>query len=392
MDLRHLVNPASEHMLSAADCGDARQLQAFVQSRISVNAWPIYSPQLRQHLLHHGLHLGATSVMNLPALERMLHALSRTALRLEARLHLRNAFHRAQHNHDVLLRLLVLAWPQPGPVPEFFAAAATRIYPSPQAITEVLVQLLRALAHAGVPVDALARDVLAAMGHDYGHAGGTDRLDAHGQPTPLTHEDMAEKHIAKIGLKFGMTPVHVLQAMAGIRATTFHVRPGRERVTADNAFERRLKVADIMGCALPMPLWLVHVGLPVLAEKLPHWRTLLLQQEVDSSLVIQNLEDWLHSERGFLQCVDAGLLGTVALAQTLWRPALLDKVARLDLALARTDLLAPLAAQGFVVLEQLVSFLQPEDATQTLPDTSALQPALRELLALLSAPAPGSSP
>lgn len=379
--------------MSAAQCGDAGQLQAFVQSRISVNAWPIYSPQLRQHLRRHGLHLGATSAMNLPALERMLHALSRNALRLEARLHLHNAFHRAQHNHDVLLRLLVLAWPQPGPVPEFLAAAAQRVYPSAEAITQVLLQLLRALAHAGVPVDALACDVLAAVGHDYGHAGGTDRLDARGQPTPLTHEDMAEKHIAKIGLKYGMTPVCVLQAMAGIRATTFHVRPGRQRITADNAFERRLKVADIMGCALPMPLWLVHVGLPVLAEKLPHWRALLLQQDVDSSLIIQNLEDWLHSERGFLQCVDSGLLTTVPAAQALWRPALLDKIARLDLALARTDLLAPLNDQGFSVLEQLVSTLQPGPAEQAVPDTSALAPPLRELLAPLITPAaPGPAP
>ena len=383
---------ASNNTLSAAHCRDARLLRDFVQSRVSVNAWPIHSPQLIRQLRHTGLNLTATSTMNLTELERMLCDLGRNAVRLEARLHLHNAFHRAQHNHDVMLRLLLLEWPGPGPVPDIFVAAAVRVYPDTKAITQVLLQLLRALVHAGVPIDILARDVLAAMGHDYGHAGGTDRLDAQGQPTPLTHEDMAEKHIARIGLKFGMAPVRVLEAMAGVRATTFHVRAGRQRVTACNDFERKLKVADIMGCALPMPLWLVHVGLPVLAEKLPHWRMLLLQQEVDNRLIIKNLEDWLQSERGFLLCVDAGLLGTVAAAQALWRPALLDKVARLDQALARTDLLLPLAAQGFDVLEQMVTTLRPDSTTQGLPDTTALPPPLRELLAVLTSSVSGPSP
>ena len=383
---------ASTDTLSAAHCRDARLLQDFLQSRVSVNAWPIHSPQLIQQLRHAGLNLTAASTMNLTELERMLCDLGRNAVRLEARLHLHNAFHRAQHNHDVLLRLLLLEWPDPGPVPKDFVASAVRVYPDTTAITQVLLHLLRALVHAGVPIDILARDVLAAMGHDYGHTGGTDRLDAHGQPTPLTHEDMAEKHIARNGLKFGMTPVRVLEAMAGIRATTFHVRTGRQRVTACNDFERKLKVADIMGCALPMPLWLVHVGLPVLAEKLPHWRMLLLQQEVDNRLIIKNLEDWLQSERGFLLCVDAGLLGTVAAAQALWRPALLDKVARLDQALARTDLLLPLAAQGFDVLEQMVTTLRPDSTTQGLPDTTALPPPLRELLAVLTSSVSGPSP
>jgi hypothetical protein len=277
----------------------------------------------------------------------------------------------------------------------------------------VVKQALTALLDLGVPSAQLARDVLAAAGHDYGHSGGTDRLDSSGSPAPYTHEEMAEKHVAPIGLEFGMPVALVLESMAGIRATTFHSRPGRDRVSAATEFERRLTLADIMGCALPPHLWLTHVGAPVLLEKLPVWRRRLVQipQELQSldfrlampllpdaereellalrativsedARIIKHLDEWFRSERGFFAFIEASRLPTVFRARELWGEILREKIQLMERVVARRDLLEPLMQQGFGLLERYAELLANAADLRDVITRPDVDPGLREILSM----------
>ncbi|MCK6586432.1 MAG: hypothetical protein L6Q76_02500, partial [Polyangiaceae bacterium] len=168
--------------------------------------------------------------------------------------------------------------------------APLKVYRSMESITAVTLNVIRELVENGVHPSIIARDMLAALGHDFGHSGGTDRVDRHGVPAPLTHEEAAEKHVAKIGVELGFPPALILESMAGIRATTFYSRPGRKRVQAANDFERRLALADVMGCVLPPDLWLTHVGVPVLLEKIPTWKRRLTRISGDIERVKGELQ------------------------------------------------------------------------------------------------------
>lgn len=372
----------ADDSLGPAACGDPALLRAFVQSRISPNAWPIHSPVLRQHLQRDGLCLAVPpGFIDLAGLARMLRFMGRRGARLEHRLQMHNAFHCTRHNHEVLLRLLLLEWPDARPLPAALRDAATHVHASLDQLTEVLLELLRQLVAAGVALPTLACAVLAGLGHDYGHSGGTERRDAQGRALPLTHEDMAEKHSAAVGLQFGMPPALVLASMAAIRATTFYQPSGRARVQAVTDLEHKLKLADVMGCALPMPLWLTHVGLPVLAEKLPAWRLGLIQLPGD-------IAAWLRSERGFFLSIAATDMRGNAAITAQWRATLRDKIAWLDGLLARQAELAPWVAQGFGLLERLVSELPRLQALAGGAPDVAGDPELHRLWQCLSAGAP----
>ncbi|UQA58390.1 hypothetical protein [Polyangium aurulentum] len=409
------MSEAFGDVLPPAACRDEATLKRFVQEKISPNAWPIHAPALKRRILEDGLDLGAARGfhMDLGAMERLIRAVYARSRRVELLLGIDNAFHRSLHNHEVLLRLLLLEWPEDRTPPEAMRNAAMRVYPTLDEITEVLLSALAGLLEAGVTPAVLARDVLAALGHDYGHSGGTDRLGPDGVPAPLTHEEMAEKHVAPVGLAHGMPPALVLESMAGIRATTFHARPGRDRIQAASAFERMLTVADVMGCALPAHLWLTHVGAPVLAEKLPMWRRRLVQipeeiARIDARLgalpeadarraelraerdalvaedgrIIKHLEEWFRSERGFFVFIESSRLGVVPRARELWGETLRDKIALMERVLERRDLLEPLVAGGFALLEDYARVLANADDLEVVVKGRALDGPVREILAM----------
>ncbi len=388
------MSDASDEVLPAAACRDEKTLRDFVQTQISPNAWPILSPVLRRSILIEGIDLGAARrfTMSADAMERLARVFYARMQRIERALGFDNAFHRALHNHEVLLRMLLLEWPGPALPPEHIRRAALEVYPTIDGVVSALKQSLAALLETGVSSAVLARDILAAAGHDYGHSGGTDRLDSTGLPAPFTHEEMAEKHVAAIGLEFGMPVALVLESMAGIRATTFHARPGRDRIQAATDFERKLTLADIMGCALPPHLWLTHVGAPVLLEKLPVWRRRLVQipaeiLAIDERLgmtnqspttreslqaerellvaedarIIKHLDEWFRSERGFFVFIDSARLSTVPRARDLWGDSLQEKILLMDRVIARRDLLEPLVTQGFALLEHYATALANVD-------------------------------
>ncbi len=384
------MSVSSDDVLPPAACRDEETLREFIQTKISPNAWPIFSPLLRRSILAEGIDLRAVQQFSMDAdtMERLIRVFYVRMSRIERTLGFDNAFHRALHNHEVLLRLLLLEWPESSAPPEYLQRAALVVHPTIDSVAHVVKRALAALLAEGVSPAVLARDVLAAAGHDYGHSGGTDRLDASGTPAPFTHEEMAEKHVAPIGLEFGMPVALVLESMAGIRATTFHSRPGRDRITAVTEFERKLTLADIMGCALPPHLWLTHVGAPVLFEKLPVWRRRLAQipdelRAIDEQLhatnlsnterqrlvaerevldtedtrIIKHLDEWFRSERGFFVFIESARLSTVPRASELWGEILREKIALMDRVLARRDLLDPLGALGFALLEQYALLL-----------------------------------
>jgi hypothetical protein len=351
--------------------------------------------------------------MSADALERLVRVFYARMRRIERVLGLDNAFHCALHNHEVLLRLLLLEWPESTSPPEHIRRAALCVHPTIDSIASVMKEAFATLLEMGVPSAVLARDVLAAVGHDYGHSGGTDRLDPTGTPAPFTHEEMAEKHVAPIGLEFGMPAALVLESMAGIRATTFHSRPGRDRIQAVTEFERRLTLADIMGCALPPHLWLTHVGVPVLSEKLPVWRRrlaqlphelrgidaqladtalsdalraqLLAEREiltVEDSRIIKHIGEWFRSERGFFLFIESGRLSTVPRARELWGEILREKILLMDRVLERRDLLEPLVTQGFALLESYARLLANASDLRDVVANQNIDPRLGEILSM----------
>jgi hypothetical protein len=404
----------SSPALTAEECRDEGTLQRFVEERISVNAWPIHARGLRKLILRQGIDLADARrfTMSLSAMEDMMRRLYRRSLRVERILGIANAFHTSLHNFEVLLRLLLLEWPLGRPLPDDVRRAPLKVYRSVESITDVTLHVIDALLESGVPASIIARDMLAALGHDFGHSGGTDRVDRHGVLAPLTHEEAAEKHVAKIGVELGFPPALILESMAGIRATTFYSRPGRKRVQAANDFERRLALADVMGCVLPPDLWLTHVGVPVLLEKIPTWKRRLthISEEIqrlkdelaampktepgreareeeykellaEDGRIIRDIEEWFRSERGFFLFIEAHKLDPVSGARELWGDILKDKIALMEKVLERRDLLEPLAARGFTFLEEYAASLANASSLGEWLERDDVDPGLREILA-----------
>ncbi len=409
------MSAVNEDVLSPAACRDEETLRTFIQTKISPNAWPIHSPLLRRSILVEGIDLGAARRFSMDAetMASLVRVFYTRMNRIERLLGFENAFHHPLHNHEVLLRLLLLEWPESSSPPEHMRHAALCVHPTIDAVTNAVKEALAALVKIGVSSALLARDVLAAAGHDYGHSGGTDRLDPDGSPAPFTHEEMAEKHVAPIGLEFGMPVALVLESMAGIRATTFHSRPGRDRISAATAFERKLTRADVMGCALPPHLWLTHVGAPVLLEKLPVWRRRLTQipselQFIDEQLkatnladseharltaerdvlateddrIIKHIDEWFRSERGFFVFIESTRLATVPRAPELWGDLLREKILLMDRVMARRDLLEPLVVQGFGFLERYALLLANAIDLRAVIATPDLDAGLSEVLSM----------
>lgn len=375
MDTMH--DPNNLPVLGAAADEDA--LQRFVQDHISVNAWPIQSHALRQRIAAHGVDLNLTAgfdltLVQLAAMMRYIHRLSRRTERL---LKINNAFHHTQHNFEVFIRLLVLEWPAGAVMPPDLEAAPRRLYASMDELLPVVMAVVAALMAQGVAGHTIARDALAALGHDFGHSGCPDRINSLGQILPLTHEETAEKHMAKVGLRFGYPPVLILQAMAGIRATTFYNRPGRVRITPDNEFERRLTLADVMGCVLRVDQWLTHVGLPVLLEKIPFWN---LRSAVPEGQVIRTLGEWLHSERNFFIYIESHKLDPVAGARLLWGAIIRERIAVLEALLLQRDLLERLDARGYDFLVDFAHKLAHAPSLAERLGHADIDPLLRQLL------------
>jgi hypothetical protein len=403
----------SSPALTAEECRDEASLQRFVEGHISVNAWPIHARGLRKLIHRQGIDLADARrfTMSLGAMEDMMRRLYRRSLRVERILGIDNAFHTSLHNFEVLLRLLLLEWPLGRPLPDDVRSAPLKVYLSVESITAVTLEVIRALLENGVHASIIVRDMLAALGHDFGHSGGTDRVDRHGVLAPLTHEEAAEKHVAKIGVELGFPPALILESMAGIRATTFYSRPGRKRVQAANDFERRLALADVMGCVLPPDLWLTHVGVPVLFEKIPTWKRRLTQiagdiqrikdeleaipeadpgrkakEEVYRELlaedgrIIRDIEEWFRSERGFFLFIEAHKLDPVSGARELWGDILKDKIVLMERVLERKDLLEPLAARGFAFLEEYAASLANVASLREWLEREDVDPMLREIL------------
>ena len=358
---------------------DEDALQRFVQDHISVNAWPLQSHALRQKIATHGVDLNQAlgfglTLVQLAAMMRYIHRLSRRTERL---LKINNAFHHTQHNFEVFIRLLVLEWPADVAMPPDVEAAPRRLYASMDELLPVVVALVAALMANGVAGHIIARDALAALGHDFGHSGCPDRVNSLGQIMPLTHEETAEKHMAKVGLRFGFPPALILQAMAGIRATTFYNRPGRQRITPANEFERRLTLADVMGCVLRVDQWLTHVGLPVLLEKIPFWN---LRSGVPEGQVIRTLGEWLHSERNFFMYIESHKLDPVAGARSLWGAIIQERIAVLEDLQQQRELLEPLDARGYGFLVDFAHKLAHAPSLAERLGHADIDPLLRQLL------------
>jgi hypothetical protein len=403
----------SSRALPPEACRDEAALRRFVTERISVNAWPIQSSSLQRLIRERGVDLdeGERFEMSLDEMERMMRRLYERSRRIERILGIDNAFHTVLHNYEVFLRLLLLEWPAGQPMPESIRSAPMRIYPTLDSICGVLLTALGMLLEKGVRSSVLARDLLAALGHDFGHSGGTDRADKDGVPAPLTHEEAAEKHVAKVAIEHGYPTALILESMAGIRATTFYSRPGRERVEPSNTFERKLTLADVMGCVLPSDLWLTHVGVPVLKEKIPTWKrrlsaiageiarvreglTALPEDDparaareedykhllAEDARIIRDIEEWFRSERGFFVFIEAHKLAPVAGARELWGGIIRDKIALMDRVLERKDLLGPLSARGFAFLEEYAYALANAGSLREWLARRDVDPRLREIL------------
>jgi hypothetical protein len=400
--------------LSPAECRDEETLRRFVEEHISVNAWPIHAHSLRRLIREQGIDLGAARAfsMSLEQMEAMMNRLYARSRRVERMLGIDNAFHTTLHNVEVLLRMLVLEWPPKAPMPEHVRLAPNRVYRSFERIREVVLDIISALVDLGVPGFVIARDALAALGHDFGHSGGTDRVDRRGAPAPLTHEEMSEKHVAKLGVEHGYPAALILESMAGIRATTFFSRPGRARILPANEFERRLTLADVMGCVLPPDQWLTHVGVPVLKEKIPVWKrrmteiagelealTLLHRRlpeghpdlakveaeraalALEDARIIRDIEEWFRSERGFFVFLENHKLEPVAGARALWGDIIKEKIALMDGVLQKKHLLEPLVARGFAFLEEYAQELANVESLSEWLRRDDIDPRLREILA-----------
>jgi hypothetical protein len=380
--------------LTAEACHNRDDLQRFVVEHIGINAWPIHSPALLRNIETEGLNLTLAHPFALekPQMVALMHHMYRMNIRVERRLGIHNAFHCAMHNFEVLIRLLVLEWPVDVAMPTWVEQAPQRVYRALETALPVALAVIDALQEQRVPGSTIARDLLTALGHDYGHTGGTDRLDADGRMLPLSHEDMSEKHVALVGMRFGYPTALILESMAGIRATTFHHRPGRPRVQPANLFEHRITLADVMGCALPPDQWLTHVAVPVLFEKIPHWkrRSIEIAMEEHSldpnallaerAGIISDIGEWFHSEHGFFVFIEAFKLRPIPGAHALWGVNVQQKMALVERVLSRTDLLAPLVAQDSSLLEQFACQLCNVTDLKGRLDQGDIDTRLRELL------------
>ncbi len=409
--MTHAALPS--HALQAAACRDGKLLQQFVTDHISVNAWPIHSPALGRHIEQEGLDLVRAREFELskPQLVALMRHMYRASHRVERMLAIHNAFHCAMHNFEVFIRLLVLEWPQDVAMPEAVARAPLQAYMTLERALPVALGVIEALQENGVHGSTIARDALAALGHDYGHTGGTDRTDANGRMQRLTHEEMAEKHVAGMGLRFGYPSALILESMAGIRATTFHHRPGRLRVEPANVFERRITLADVMGCVLPPSQWLTHVGTPVLLEKIPFWKQRSIEIAVEMQLlqaqtlasqhdqgaiaaialkqkelaaerasIIGDIGEWFRSEHGFFVFIEAYKLEPVPGARKLWGAIVQQKIALTEMILSKTHLLNPLAALGADFLETFACQVSNTPCLKDRLQQDDIDVRLRELL------------
>lgn len=401
--------------LSPEACADEDVLRRFVEEQISVNAWPIFSPKLRRLIRQQGIDLDAADRLAMPLsdMAAKMELIHRRALRVDRLLCIENAFHTPAHNIEVLLRLLCLEWPATTPMPEIVRAAPLELFSNVQTLQSVTFSVLTALTDAGVTNGWLARDLLAALGHDFAHSGGTDRLDKDGTQARLTHEEVAETFMGNMGVNFGFPAALILQSMAGIRATTFNNRMGRQRVVPANEFELKLTLADTMGCVLPPPDWLTHVGVPVLKEKIPHWKRrlgeieskstalrgeILAAYEGDSErvraeyrlallreedlLVIWDLEEWFKSEREFFRFLLEKKLALVADAEALWGSILREKIELMESVLARKNALRSLSLKGFSFLEYFADLLANVGDLRAFLMKTEIEPELRELLSV----------
>jgi hypothetical protein len=343
------------------------ELRRTVEERISPNAWPILSPALAG-AARRGIDPDEARRFTIApaALVRFAERAHARGRRAEHALGIANAFHTVLHNHEVLLRLLALEWPAGPPLPAELGEPIRRVFRSFDEVEPALSGALSVLVAAGVPAHVLARDVLAALGHDYGHTGDADRRHRDGTQTPLTHEEAAEKHVAACGLELGMPPALVLEAMAGIRATAFFTRPGRTPVRAATDFEKRLGLADVAGWVLPAERWLCHVAVAVLVEKLPRFRKLVAEGSQDPAIP-RDFPQWLRGERGFLGFIETRYVDAVPQARGHWGETLRSRMAAVDQALA-SDALPGLADGGFELLERFAA---------AVCDRDGLGPALR---------------
>ncbi len=375
---------ADRERLSPAACRDEVTLHEFVKAEISPNAWPIHSPPLRRLIGEQGLDLAAARRFALPpeSLTVLMRRLYVSSRRVERTLGIDNAFHNTLHNFEVLLRLLLLEWPGRSPLPAEMQGADRRVYPSFEAIEPVIHELIGRLLEARFPAWKLARDVLAASGHDYGHTGATERLDGNSAVAALTHEETAERHVAKFAIELGFPPALALASLAGIRATTFRTRRGRERIQAANDFERCLTLADVAGFVLPADRWLTHVAIPLLDEKLTRWRCRqeeipreldelrrqldplpaddparrrgserIAELEAESRDIVNDLPEFFRSEIGFLEFIRGDRLEAVPRGKKLWGGRIARRIELIRGVLAREDLVEALAQRGFTLLE-----------------------------------------
>lgn len=403
----------SSRVLSAEGCADERALRRFIEEHISVNAWPILSPKLRRLICLQGIDLDAAERFTMPlsAMAEMMSLIYRRAVRVEHLLGIENAFHTPAHNVEVLLRLLCLEWPPGKPMPELVRTAPLKVYTTIGALHAAAMNMLAALLGAGVSCAVLVRDLLAALGHDYCHSGGTDRLLYDGTPAPLTHEEVAERCVGNIGVRLGFPAALILQSMAGIRATTFNSRPGKRTVVPANDFERKIALADVMGCVLPSPEWLTHVGVPVLREKIPCWKRRIGEIEseskrlrdellvlpkgdterirrenqltllrVEDSRIIRDIEEWFRSEQDFFRFLLDHKLAPVPGAEALWGAILREKIALMGRVLARKTMLRPLSAKGFSFLEYYADLLANAGNLRLCLESEGMEPALCETL------------
>lgn len=406
--------------LDARACRDDEVLRAFVEENVSVNAWPILSRPLRRQIRRQGLDLAAARDFDPPPelLEGLMRRFYAGSRRVERMLGIDNAFHNTLHNFDVALRLLLLEWPPQHPIAEEMRQAAAVAYTSFDDLSSVLVELMGRLRKMGVPAAHLARDLLAAAGHDYGHTGGGDRKKENGDHSELTHEDAAEKHAAKFGIDAGMPPALILESMAGIRVTVLHVRPGREKIFATSEFERKMMLADVAGCVKRPDLWMTRVAIPVVIERLEPWRHVvttlpekirdmrrrldemadrddgrpelakrLAKAEAQNATIIRTVTQAIDNERRFLTFIRDHRLAPVAAGRRLWAKTIDDRIHLVERQLARKDLLEPLDARGFSFVEEMAHQMANVDSLERLLADEGLPAELSELyLEFLPAP------
>ncbi len=412
MPVNYTSGTFPEDKLAARTCRDTDLLQAFVEANISVNAWPIHSRPLLKLIHRRGLNLRTAreftpSFDTLLALMRRMHTAS---LRVERQLSIDNAFHTTLHNYEVLLRLLLLEWPSSQPMPWEMRHAVDHAYDSFDTLEPLLADLISQLLDRGVPSWRLARDILAAGGHDYGHSGDTDRLGPDGAPLPLTHEETAERHVAKFGITFGFPPSLILESLAGIRATTLHVRQDRQKVQASNDFERKMTLADVAGCVMRPDQWMIHVAIPVLHERMQPWQqrlseisveieqltrqierlppdhaerehktAQLAELEAEEVAPIQTVSDAFDNELRFLSFIRSNRLEPVATGSRLWGERIDRRIELIKRLLNRRDLLEPLDGHGFPLVETLTEKLANADSLQRSLAQDGVDPNLREL-------------